>query len=454
MTPSTTEKQEPIAALRTRLREGEALVGVVGIGYIGFSTAVYYARKGIRVVGYDVDEVKVAAFNRGENYIDNIQFWVGFDFKHLVSANLVSASTNEEVLGGCDAIFVCVPTERNGDPYMDILASTVKTLAAQAKKDALVIVESTLTPGTAEELVVKGFKDLKRPDIKVAIAPRRDWFVDSGRNLTDIPRVVGGSTPEATEMAKDVLGLVCQTVLPASSHREAELIKSCENAYRHMDIVLANQLTFAYPDVNMREVLQLVGTKWNMNVYYPNLGVGGYCIAPASKYVQGGTTEEIPLLKEATRFTDEMTGKYADLMKRFDKIGVLGIAYKGALKVHVLSPGVRLVEELIKRKKHPVVNDPMYEMEEAQSVITANGTPLRFGWQAFPAVLKNKDLIVIAADHPEYVVPTSKLREWISPGTTVLDIYGIWKQLDLEKHIEGLQYVLLGSQGWIDRLEG
>lgn len=438
--------------LANALRAGSTSIGVVGLGYIGFSTAAYYGRKGLRVLGYDVDPEKVSKFNAGETYIENIQFWIGFDFKHLASSGLVRASTEATVLADCGVVFVCVPTERNGDPYMGILKQTVADLAKFTAPGTLVIVESTLTPGTAQSVVVDGFKAHGREDVLVAIAPRRDWFVDSGRNLTDIPRIVGGSTPHATDEAAAVLGLVCKTVIPASSHNEAELIKSVENAYRHMDITLANQLTFAYPNVNMREVLNLVGTKWNMNSYHPNFGVGGYCIAPASKYVQSGTDVAVPLLAEATRYTDALAGQYASLMSGYKRVTVLGVAYKGGLKVHVLSPGLELARELVAADpalEYVCVQDPMYTEAETLALFAAEKFP--DASRPFPECLRDADLIVVTADHPEYVVPSASLAEWLKPGAVVLDAYGIWSDLNLSEKY-GVEYIVLGEKNWKARL--
>jgi UDP-N-acetyl-D-glucosamine dehydrogenase len=445
-------------SLAERLRAGEVQVGVLGLGYIGFSTAVFFAREGVRVIGYDVDTSKVEAVRDGRVYLKNIEFWVGFDYSSLVRSELLEATQDLKRLLEAEVVFVCLPTERNGDPYMNILQEQLARAEEFLCEGALLIVESTMTPGTTQSCVVDALKNMGRGDVLVAVAPRRDWFVQAEWSMARIPRVIGGSTSSATEAAARVLSIVCETVIPATSHREAELVKSTENAYRHMDIVLANQLCFAYPDVNMLEVLRLVGTKWNMNVYHPNLGVGGYCIAPASKYVQGGTSNPIPLLREATDFTNSMPHRYAELMRRFKRPLILGIAYRGDLKVHVLSPGLELAQAMIDgdasllescRMEEVTISDPMYSSEEVQSLVpraVPSGVP-------FPGCMAGHDLIVVAADHSEYVVPKKRLLENLTRPVTVLDPQGVWEHHNLGQE-EDVQYIRLGEKNWIENLKG
>ena len=313
------------------------------------------------------------------------------------------------------------------------------------------IVESTMTPGTTQAVVVEGFAHHKREDVLVAVAPRRDWFVaGTGHTVKTIPRVTGSSPSEGAAAAKEVLSLVCDRVIVADSHWEAEMIKSVENAYRHLDITLANQLALANPGVNMRQVLELVGTKWNINSYYPNLGVGGYCIAPASKYVLGGVKhpEIVTVLQKSVDFTSNMSKIYADLFDRHQDVLVMGLAYKGGLKVDILSPGREICWELLKRDKNVSLDDPMYTSDEMLRIVGDKVKPVEF-----LSNLNDKSLILITADHMEYRLPVRELEGRITPGSVVLDVYGVWQQHRERLANEGVSYTVLGEKGWIGKVQ-
>ena len=142
------------------------------------------------------------------------------------------------------------------------------------------IIESTLMPNTFDNIVKKTLKKNNRKlnDFHFAVAPRRDWFEDQTKTLETLERVFGTTDPNSNKLIHNILSVVTKKVHIASSYQEAELVKSIENCYRHVEITLANELSLAYPNKNIREVLKLVGTKWNMNTYYPGFGTGGYCI--------------------------------------------------------------------------------------------------------------------------------------------------------------------------------
>jgi nucleotide sugar dehydrogenase len=435
--------------MKEKILNGNTTVGVVGLGYIGFSTAAYFANSGANVIGVDIDKYKVDSFNEGTVYIDNIEFWLGFNYAPLVTKyGRAKASTSLSSLSECSVVFITVPTERDGDPYMDILEDVVENLSSVLNKNTLVVVESTMTPGTTQRVVVGGFSDNNREDIFVAVAPRRDWFVaGTGHTMKSIPRIVGSSTDEGASLAKDVLEIVCDKVIVADSHWEAEMIKSVENAYRHLDITLANQLTLANPGVNMRQVLDLVGTKWNINSYHPNLGVGGYCIAPASKYVLGGVEnpEIVTVLKDSVVFTDNMAKTYADILDTHQNVLVMGLAYKGGLKVHILSPGREISSEMCSRGKNVYLDDPMYTDTEVADIVGPKVTSVDFRTN-----LSGKSLIIITADHAEYRLPFRELEGKIDRGAVILDVYGIWQTHKGKFAEEGVKHVLLGEKNWVE----
>ena len=151
------------------------------------------------------------------------------------------------------------------------------------------------------------------------------------------------------------------------------MVKSVENAYRHMDITLANQLSVAFPKDNMREVLKLVGTKWNLETFHPGIGTGGYCIPLSSRYVlsQIKNKNKLTLLRETIKTDDNMGLTIANSIakKKLKRIGVLGLSYKGDLKVSVLSKVIPLVKSLKKKKLNVKLFDPYFTKEEIKKAV-------------------------------------------------------------------------------------
>ena len=185
-------------------------------------------------------------------------------------------------------------------------------------------------------------------------------------------RVFGGYNEESSNLTKNVLSLICKKLHKASSHRISEMVKSFENAYRHVDIALANQLSEAYPEENIREVLKLVGTKWNIGTFYPGFGSGGYCIPLSSKYVLLGSKNKnkLGILKETIKTDTNINIKIAKSIEKqkFKKIGILGLSYKEDLKVNILSPVLPLINYLRKRDINCEIYDPFYTSKEIKSV--------------------------------------------------------------------------------------
>lgn len=413
-----------------------------------------FAAAGVTCVGTDVSERIVSTVNSGKTPVPNMEYWLGFDTKYLVDSGMMTATVDwKKVLAPEFAVhMIAIPTEKEDKPWDGALEDVVTKIATNAPKSSdppLVIIESTLTPNKTDELVIPVFEKngLKvGRDVLLGVAPRRDWFISPEKNLRALPRIVGGTTPQTTKLMTEVLSIVCDRLVPAPDHRHAEIVKSVENAYRHMEITLANQLSLAYPSLNMIEVLKLVGTKWNVNVYHPSFGSGGYCIPLSSKYVLEGAEkpEYLTLLRDTVLTDSSLPSMIADRIadSGFKSVGILGLSYKGDLKVHVLSPALRISKRLMERDVLVKINDPYYTSDEIKKLTGADNFE-------FPDGLSEFDCILIVAGHRLYkAIPERKLFSHLKRCNLVLDnLEETWRTFDWTSL--GIEYHVAGDSKWL-----
>ncbi|MGP8069986.1 MAG: nucleotide sugar dehydrogenase [Candidatus Bathyarchaeia archaeon] len=442
--------------LRRQLLEGKKKVAVWGAGYIGFSTMANFAAQGVSCLGIDISEQLVSAINAGKTPMPNMEYWLGFDTKYLVQAGMISATVDYEKVSSPDfeVHMIAIPTEREDKPWDGALQDVMNKIAAYLRKSrqqSLVIIESTLTPNKTDELIIPIFEKQALhvgKDVLLGVAPRRDWFISPEKNLRTLPRIVGGTTPETTKLMVEVLSIVCDKLIPAPDHRHAEIVKSVENAFRHVEITLANQLSLAYPSLNMVEVLKLVGTKWNLNVYHPSFGSGGYCIPLSSKYVLEGAEkpEYLTILRETISTDTSLPSMIADWIvdSGFKRVGILGLSYKGDLKVHVLSPTLRMSKRLIGRGVSVKINDPYYTADEIKKITGAETF-------AFPDGLSGFDCIAIVAGHRVYrAIPEIQLKRYLGTCKLIIDnLEETWKNFTWPS--TGPKYLIAGDSGWLAR---
>jgi nucleotide sugar dehydrogenase len=251
-------------------------------------------------------------------------------------------------------------------------------------------------------------------------------------------------------MMKEVLGIICDHLVAAPDHRHAEIVKSIENAYRHVEITLANQLSLAFPDMDMVEVLKLVGTKWNIGVFHPSFGTGGYCIPLSSKYVLLGTKrpEALTILKAAIDTDEMMPVLVAEhvVAKRVRKVGILGLAYKSDLKVHTLSPTLKIVPHLRENGVDVKVHDPYYTEDEIRRIAGVDAF-------RFPEGLSEFDAIIIVAGHRAYkAIPEAAIVRHLANCKLVVDnVEEAWRRIDFTAL--GIEYHVAGDKGWLGTAE-
>lgn len=416
---------------------------VIGLGYIGISTALYFTKAGFQVHGIDSDLEKLALIRKGEMPQKDLEEWLNFKPKKYLKKLKVSHLPTLLKDNIYDAIFVAIPTEKDGEPYFEPLENVIETINESKNKDTLTIIESTLTPGIADKYIEPYLKNF-------AIAPRRDWFTEKDKTIETLPRVVGGNTIENTKKASGIIGKVCKEI-HTCNYEEAQLVKACENSLRHIGAVFAQQLAWAYPNIDTRKVLKLASSKWNIPEYFANIiGTSGYCIPVSSKYVMYGATNEehLTILRE-TLISDNMTTiKLVSHIGNLNpkKIAILGISYLGDIKVHILSGALRFIENWskfnTKSKAQIKVHDPLYTSKEIKKISRKSSFELKD--------LNKFDVIIVTADHTQYKKINKKALIRLTKNCKfILDNCAIWEDVKFK-----CPYIVPGRKDWLKKLKG
>ena len=398
------------------LRKGEESIGVIGAGFIGTTTALFYAHEGVKSVLYDVDKAKISKYNCGECDVVNLENWSGMSLKEFVDQGMINPSHDFDSLKECRIFFVSVPTESKGEPSSEYIKSVLNDLGRL--NPLLIIIESTLSPKWITEL------ELNNKPICVAI--RRDWFSNPNFTLKTIPRIYCASTPELNDLSFAVMSLVTDKLLKASSMEATSLVKAMENALWHVQLVAVQELASTY-DLDVDEILSLVATHPQRVRYYPSMKVGGYCVPLGSKYVRD-SADHPENLRLFTAAIEQNERTVPNLIKSFVEktnpriVGVLGITYKNDLKVHTLSPGMAVVNTLKSLGRTVIVNDIFYSNKEIVDVTGCSA-------MSYPDGLSVCDLIIVTIDHKKYYeTPLWLLQKYIKTEATILDNLGVWNK--------------------------
>lgn len=347
-----------------RLVDRKARLGVIGLGYVGLPLAVSYAQAGFHVVGFDLDEKKVASLNRGESYIIDVD---AAELKDVVDKGLLESTTDMTRIAEVDSVNICVPTPlgKTKDPDITYIQSAVGAIAPCLHDGMLVILESTTYPGTTEEVILPLLAEngaVVGKDFFLAFSPER---VDPGNptyNTKNIPKVVGGVTPACTEVAKNLYSQIMETVVPVSSVRVAETVKLLENTFRSVNIGLVNEIALMCKamDIDVWEVIEGAATKpFGFMPFYPGPGLGGHCIPIDPFYLswkakQAGS--EAHFIELAGQINQSMPKHVVNLTSlglndrcksvKGSKILIVGVAYKSAIDDVRESPALDILELL------------------------------------------------------------------------------------------------------------
>lgn len=363
--------------LETKLREKKAHLGVIGLGYVGLPLAVEYAKAGFNVTGIDVDPQKVAQLLEGRSYVGDVS---DAELAPLVKSGKLRATTDADALAECDTVNICVPTPlgKSRDPDVSYIVSAVEMIAKHLHPGMLIILESTTYPGTTEELIQPQLEQTGHRvgiDFHLAFSPER---VDPGNPqfLTrNIPKVVGGTTPECTRLAVLLYSQSIEKVIPVASPTVAEMAKLLENTFRSVNIGLVNELALLCDrmGINVWDVIEAAATKpFGFMPFYPGPGLGGHCIPVDPFYLSWKARAsgfEARFIELAGHINSKMPAHVARKVSQAlnsirrsvngAKILILGVSYKADVDDTRESPAFDIIEILREMGAEILYHDPM-----------------------------------------------------------------------------------------------
>jgi UDP-N-acetyl-D-glucosamine dehydrogenase len=430
-----------MSELLQKIRNKKAIVGIIGMGYVGLPLALEFAEKDFKVLGFDLDENKVKLLHQGKSYIKHIS---SEKINHAVKEKNLSATSDFSRLPEADAILICVPTPLNEhrEPDMSYVENTADIISKYLRKGQIISLESTTYPGTTDELLLPLFENAPKiqhlfknkitgikytdaslssisnfevgKDFFLAFSPEREDPNNPDFSTATIPKVVGGVTHECVKTATTLYEFVVVKTVPVTSTRAAEATKLLENIYRAVNIALVNELKMVFDrmDIDIWEVIEAAKSKpFGFNAFYPGPGLGGHCI-PIDPFYLTWKAREYDISTKFIELAGEINTSmpYYVVMKTMEglckqrkticgaKILILGAAYKKDIDDMRESPSLKLIEIFREKGVEVDYNDPFipslpktrkYNFEMKSVDLTIEN-------------LKKYDAIVISTDHTTY----------------------------------------------------
>lgn len=405
------------AALWNAIRDKTAVVGVIGLGYVGLPLIDAFQSAGFRTLGFDVDEAKVEKLQRGQSYIKHIS---AERIGEWLRADLFDATADMERMLEADVLIICVPTPLNDsrDPDLTYIRSTSRFIAATLRPGQLVILESTTYPTTTRDVVLPALATsglAVGDDYFLAYSPEREDPGNPNYSAKNIPKVVGGYDPQSLELASALYSQAVVRTVPVASMEIAEACKILENTYRAVNIALVNELKVLFDrmGIDVWEVIDAAKTKpFGFQAFYPGPGLGGHCIPIDPFYLtwlarkHGLSTRFIELAGEVNnRMPEYVIGRLAEALNdrgkpiRGSRICVLGAAYKKDVDDPRESPSFVLMELLLARGAVLTYNDPHVP---TLPPMRHHHLPAMDSQLLTAEFLSAQDAVLIATDHSAY----------------------------------------------------
>ena len=430
---SPTVSSTHFSELKSKIEQRQARVAIIGLGYVGLPLALLYSESGFPVTGFDIDERKVSTLNTSGSYI----FRITPPEIEQARQQGFSATSDYVQLERMDAVIICVPTPLNEyhEPDLSYITGTAESIAPHLRAGQLIVLESTTYPGTTEEVLIPILEKGNRAGLKaartevstnsffVAFSPERE---DPGNQTVarrDIPKVVGGLNPQASELAGALYGAIFNRTVPVSSPAAAEMTKLLENIYRCVNIALVNELKLLSlrMGLDIWEVIEAASTKpFGFHPFYPGPGLGGHCIPVDPFYLSWKAKEwdfHTRFIELAGEVNTNMPYHVLDSVVRAlntqrkalngSKVLVLGVAYKKDIDDLRESPALTIIELLQQGGAQVSYNDPYFPE-------VGRGRKYNLGMKCTPLDnLSAFDCVLIVTDHSDYnyekIVQESKL---------------------------------------------
>ncbi len=432
--------------LKEKILDKTAVIGVIGLGYVGLPLSVEKAKAGFKVIGFDIQASKVEMVNEGHNYIGDV---VNADLEKIVSDGHLRATADFDELDKCDVVAICVPTPLDiyKQPDLTYVINSTKDVAKRLHRDMLVVLESTTYPGTTEDVMKPILEEtglVCGKDFYLAFSPER---VDPGNlrfKTKNTPKVVGGVGPESTEVAKLLYESVLEAeVFVVSSPKEAEMTKILENTFRIVNIALINEMAVVADKmgINIWEVINAASTKpFGFMPFFPGPGVGGHCI-PIDPfyltYIARKYDYHTRLIELSGEINDSMPEYVVTrVMKALNeqgkcmngaKVVMLGIAYKEEIEDMRESPALKVLEHLEKNHAHVTVVDPYVPefMWEGKKIKTA---------QLTEELIKQADAVIITTAHKKNI----DYKMIVENAKYIFDAKNVLKKMGIENQNIGI----------------
>ncbi len=434
------------------LLSGDAKLGIWGIGYLGYSDLAKYIANGIHCVVSDYSPERLKRLKSEFMPSDILRGYLGFvptnsDISHCLE---VKSDYQGLVDPAILVHIISVPTQSESTPsnkwIMDALKVFIGIKDLHKKIPPLLIIESSLIPGTLDRLIIPFLKEnglIPGDNINIGICSRTDWFDENGR-LFDAPRIASAITSDAINTVVEVMEIIGVDVIETSDYHVAELVKSVENSYAQMGMTMANQLALAFPDLDIQETLRLASMRSKIPLFQPSFGSGGYDVPSAAQYVmEGANSPEYLSIFRETNYADlSMPKMIADVLlhNKAERVGILGISYKSNIKVATMSPALRIAQYLKGKVSRIMCYDPFFSKDEVQTIV---------GLDIFdyPDGLADFDAVVVTVGHRDFKrISWSILREKMKNCRLIIDNMGIWKNKPWDEN--KISYRQIGIPGW------
>lgn len=402
--------------LLSRIKDKTAVIGIIGLGYVGLPLALHFVEVGYHIVGFDIDKRKIDILKSGQSYIKHISSSLILD---SIKKNLFEITTNFNKATGVDALIICVPTPLNKyrEPDLSYIMNTIESLLPFLHPGQMISLESTTYPGTTDEELLPRIKStglIVGKEIFLVYSPEREDPGNPNFDIQNTPKICSGITSDCLQVGVALYSQIVNRVVQVSNTRVAEMTKLLENIHRAVNIGLVNELKIVADamGIDIWEVIDAAATKpFGFTPYYPGPGLGGHCIPIDPFYLTwkareyGLNTHFIELAGEVnTNISDWIISKVVDALNERSlplkgaKVLVLGIAYKKNIGDTRESPSVVLMEKLKKKGAIVAYSDPYVTVfpEMREHYFDLSSVDIT------PDSLSEYDCVIIATNHDDF----------------------------------------------------